>query len=61
MANSSNTRLTIGNVPTKTWFPEIKGTSKTALVGGFGHYINTMIMINGSRKLMENSAPTKAG
>lgn len=59
MANASNTRLAAANVPIKTWFLEIKGTNKTALIGGFGHFINTLIMINSSRKLMENSVPTK--
>jgi hypothetical protein len=61
MTNKTNTLLAAANLPVKSWFQEIKGSNKTALVGGFGHFINTMIMVNSSRKLMENSAPAKAG
>jgi hypothetical protein len=59
MTNSSKTQLTAVNMPIKSWFQEVIGTNKTALVGGFGPFINTMIMINASRKLMEHKNQSK--
>lgn len=61
MAKTNNIRLVTSQEPATTWFQEVKGTNKTALFGGFGHFVHTMIMINGSRKLLETMAPTKAG
>lgn len=59
MSNTINTRLTTTTVPIKSWFREIHGINKTAIIGGFGPFINSMIIVNGTRKLMEHKDHSK--